>query len=465
MTELFDQLKALVGPKGYREGGDIDERNFRDIKGARKIRPSLYLRPDSTEQVAKILSLCHVNNQPITPQGGMTGLVSAAAPLAGEIALGFERMNKIIEVDPYTATITVEAGVPLQIVQERADEAGFLFPLDLGARGSCMIGGNLSTNAGGNRVIRYGMMRDLALGVEAVLADGTVINGLHKLRKNNSGYDLKQLFIGSEGTLGLITKAVLKLSPKPTSQTVAFCGAQHFEQIANLLNYMQSTLGSNLTAFEVLWKNVYSTIETKMPELNLPLPNHYNYYALVECMGTSAETDREMFENALADALENQIIEDAVMSHSDKDVENIWRVRDATAEVVTKVGYMHSYDVGINVGDMGYFGEEVVKRLRDRWPDSLISLFGHIGDGNLHVNFYAGPEVKATLQEVDEVIYAIVRELQGTISAEHGIGLLKRPFLNYCKSEPEIALMRTLKQALDPHNILSPGRIIEVASR
>lgn len=461
MTNLIEQLKAIVGPKGYREGDDIDSKNYRDLKSARKIRPPLYLRPETTEEVAKILALCHANRQPIAPQGGMTGLVSAAAPMEGEIALGFERMNKIVEVDPYTSTLTVEAGVPLQVVQEKADAAGFLFPLDLGARGSCTIGGNLSTNAGGNRVIRYGMARDLVLGVEAVLADGTIINGLHKLRKNNSGYDLKQLFIGSEGTLGLITKAVLKLSPKPTSQIVAFCGTNNFEQVANLLNHMQSALGSNLSAFEVLWQNVYSTIEEKMPDLNLPLPNKYSFYVLVECMGTSPDGDREMFENALGEALENGTIGDAVMSHSDKDVENIWRVRDATAEVVTKVGFMHSYDVGINVGDMGYFGEEVVKQLRGRWPDCVVSLFGHIGDGNLHINFYAGPETKEMLQEVDEVIYAIVRDLNGTISAEHGIGIMKRPFLGYCKSEPEIELMKTLKKALDPLGILNPGRVIE----
>ncbi len=461
MSDLIEQLKAIVGSKGYREGDDIDDRNFRDIKGARKVRPALYLRPESTEEVSKILALCHAHDQVITPQGGMTGLVSAAAPMQGEISLGFERMNKIIELDPYTSTVTVEAGVPLQIVQEKADEAGFLFPLDLGARGSCTIGGNLSTNAGGNRVIRYGMMRELVLGIEAVLADGTIINGLHKLRKNNSGYDLKHLFIGSEGTLGLITKSVLKLSPKPTSQMVAFCGANNFEQVANLLNHMQSALGSNLSAFEVLWKNVYTTIQDKMPELNLPLENNYNFYVLVECMGTSADADKEMFENALGEALENETIGDAVISQSDREVENIWRVRDATAEVVTKVGYMHSYDVGINVGDMGFFGEEVVKQLKEKWPESTISLFGHIGDGNIHVNFYAGPKTKAQLHDVDEVIYAIVRDLKGTISAEHGIGVMKRPFLNYCKSEAEIDLMKTLKLAMDPKGILSPGRIFE----
>ena len=461
MSDLIEQLKAVVGPKGYRVGDDIDDKNYRDIKGARKIQPKLYLRPKTTAEVSTILALCHAHNQPIAPQGGMTGLVSAAAPMEGEIALGFERMNKIIEVDEYTSSMTVEAGVPLQIVQERAESDGLLFPLDLGARGTCTIGGNLSTNAGGNRVIRYGMMRELVLGVEAVLADGTIINGLHKLRKNNAGYDLKQLFIGSEGTLGLITKAVLKLSPKPNSQAVAYCGADTFDQVAKLLNHMQAALGGTLTAFEVLWKNVYSSIEEHLPAVHLPLANNFNYYALVECMGASAEADKLLFESALEQALETDIIGDAVISQSDKDIANMWRVRDATGELVSKIGYMHSYDVGLNVGDMGFFGDEVIKQLRAHWPDCVIGLFGHIGDGNLHINFNAGPDTRSLHHQVDEVIYSIIRDLNGTISAEHGIGIMKREFLSYSKKPEEIALMKTLKQAMDPKGILSPGRIIK----
>ena len=213
--ELKSRLIAIVGPAGYLEGEDIDSRNYRDWMGSRSCCPALLLRPASTTEVSEILKACNEFGQPVTPQGGMTGLVSAAAPLEGELALSLERMKKIEEVDRLTSTITVEAGVELQTIQEKADQQGMLFPLDLGARGSCTIGGNLSTNAGGNRVIRYGMTRALTLGVEAVLADGTVINGLNRLRKNNTGYDLNQLFIGSEGTLGIITRAVLKLLPKP----------------------------------------------------------------------------------------------------------------------------------------------------------------------------------------------------------------------------------------------------------
>ena len=227
-SPLCEQLTAIVGSAGFLEGEDIERKNFKDWMGARAIRPPLLLRPDSTSQVSQILALCHAEKQPIAPQGGMTGLVSAAAPLEGEIALSLERMKSVIEVDPVTATMTVEAGVELQTIQEQADAHGLLFPLDLGARGSCTIGGNLSTNAGGNRVIRYGMTRDLVIGVEAVLADGTVIDGLHKLRKNNTGYDPQAAVHWQRRHAGVITRAVLKLSAKPSSQSVALCGCGVF---------------------------------------------------------------------------------------------------------------------------------------------------------------------------------------------------------------------------------------------
>lgn len=270
-VELINELKAIVGPAGWREGDDIDVRNYQDWMGARAIEPQLLLRPANTAEVSAILAACHQAGQPIAPQGGMTGLVSAAAPLEGEISLSFERMRAIVDIDPYTSTMLVEAGAELQTIQDQADAKGLLFPLDLGARGSCTIGGNLSTNAGGNRVIRYGMTRDLVLGLEAVLADGTIINGLHKLRKNNTGYDLKQLFIGSEGTLGVITRAVLKLTQKPSSQIIAMCGVDSFQCVADLLVHSQASLGSNLTAFEVIWKNSYTLVEAHIPYVNAPL--------------------------------------------------------------------------------------------------------------------------------------------------------------------------------------------------
>ncbi|MBF0276458.1 MAG: FAD-binding oxidoreductase [SAR324 cluster bacterium] len=461
MNELWDQLKAVVGSRGYREEDGIDIKNYRDYQGDRQIRPRILLRPESTEEVSKIMKFCHQAGQAIAPQGGMTGLVSAAAPMEGEIALSFDRMNQIIELDPLTATITVEAGAPLQAVQEHAAKNGFLFPLDLGARGSCTIGGNLSTNAGGNRVIRYGMMRDLVLGVEAVLADGTIINGLHKLTKNNTGYDLKHLFIGTEGTLGIITRAVLKLSSQPRSQLLAFCGLKNFDAVAQLLVHMKSNLGGNLCAFEVIWQEAYQLLDL-IESVKKPLPDEHGFYVLVESMGSSAKEDKTQFDNALESAFAANLLEDAVVSHSSAEVKDLWLIRDGLPEVPSKVGAMHSYDISLAVGDMGYFGNEVTARLRKRWSNCILALFGHIGDGNLHIIIHVGPDTVALHQEIDQIVYELTRELHGSISAEHGIGIMKRDFLHYSRSSEEIALMKMLKQTIDPKGILSPGRVVEI---
>lgn len=458
-TSLMDELKAVVGPSGFREGDDIEARNYRDWMDARAIAPVILLRPSNTAEVSAIMTLCNAAGQPVAPQGGMTGLVSAAAPLAGEISLSFERMNAIKEIDPYTSTMTVEAGVALQTIQEQADAQGLLFPLDLGARGSCTIGGNLSTNAGGNRVIRYGMTRDLVVGVEAVLADGTIIDGLHKLRKNNTGYDLKQLFIGSEGTLGLITQAVLKLTQKPNSQTVAMCSVDSFANVADLLVHCQATLGANLTAFEVIWQNSYKLIDEHIPYVTVPLDTDHSFYVLVESMGSDKSKDTDLFFDSLASASELNLIDEVVIADSDAKMKNLWTVRDSAAEVSIGVGYMHTYDVSLNVSDMGYFGEEVERRLRAQWPDAVLGLFGHIGDGNVHIVISVGPNTLGLHREIDEVIYGLIQELNGAVSAEHGIGIMKKEFLSYSKSEAEIALMKNLKLTLDPKNILNPGRV------
>jgi FAD/FMN-containing dehydrogenase len=461
MTELLEQLKEVVGAKGYLEGDSIGERYFHDLMGARRIRPGLLLRPATTAELSSILAYCHAAGQPVAVQGGMTGLVSAAAPQQNEIAISLERMRQVIEIDPFTATITVEAGLPLQTLQETAAAHGLLFPLDLGSRGSCTIGGNLSTNAGGNRVIRYGMTRDLVLGLEVVLADGTVLDGLRKLRKNNTGYDLKQLFIGSEGTLGVITKAVLKLMPQPGSQNVSVCGVNGFDKVADLLLHAQKTLGGNLTGFEVIWRNTYELICQHAAKVRPPLPSDYDFYVLIESMGSGGDSDRTAFEEMLAAALELELISDAVLSNSAAEREALWQVRDAAAGVASGIGFMHNYDISLNVSDMGYFGTEVEQRLRVHWPDAVIGLFGHVGDGNLHIIVHAGEHTRDLHQAIDDVIYGLIRELGGSVSAEHGIGLMKKQYLGHTRSEQEIQVMRTLKQALDPKGILSPGRIFD----
>lgn len=456
---MLESLKAIVGPSGFRADDDIDSRNYQDIMGARSVAPIILLRPENTEQVSEILKICHAYLQPVAVQGGMTGLVSAAAPMEGEVALSFERMKKILDVDPFSATMTVEAGVELQTIQEKANELGLLFPLDLGARGSCTIGGNLSTNAGGNRVIRYGMTRDLVLGIEAVLADGTIINGLHKLRKNNTGYDLKQLFIGSEGTLGVITRAVLKLSPRPSSQAVAMCACSDFDKVSNLLVHAQAALGANLSAFEVIWQNTYKLVDQYVPHATVPLPDDSAFYVLVESMGSHGERDFEQFLEMLNTASEKGLIGEVVVADSESKIKSLWTVRDAAAEVAPGVGYMHTYDVSLNVADMGYFGEEVERRLRAKWPDAILGLFGHIGDGNVHIIIRVGPETLKLHTAIDDIIYGLISELNGAVSAEHGIGIMKKQYLPFSRSAEEISLMKALKDTLDPQGILNPGRI------
>jgi len=456
---LLENLKTIVGASGYREAADIDERQFKDPMGARAVLPPILLRPRCTEEVSAILKTCHAQLQPVAVQGGMSGLVSAAAPLEGEVALSLERLKEIEDVDPYSATMTVQAGVLLQHIQEQAQAHNLMFPLDLGARGSCTIGGNLATNAGGNRVIRFGMTRELVIGLEAVLADGTVINDIHKLRKNNSGYDLKQLFIGSEGTLGVITRAVLKLMPNPDSQQVALCGLGDFDTVRNFLLHAKTMLGANLSAFEVLWDNTYGLIDQHIAHVTVPLTDRHKFYVLVESMGSHAEQDGELFLNMLASAEESGLTDAAVVADSAWKIKNLWAVRDAAAEVYTGVGYMHTFDVSLDITDMGYFGNELERRLRQRWPEAILGLFGHVGDGNIHIIVSVGPETRRHLQAIDEAVYGLIRELHGSVSAEHGIGLMKKPYLPFSRGENEIALMRQLKQAMDPQGILNPGRV------
>jgi FAD/FMN-containing dehydrogenase len=457
---LLETLKEIVGPSGFLQGEDIEPRHYEDVLGARAEAPLILLRPANTDEVSAILKACHAYLQPVAVQGGMTGLVSAAAPRQGEVAISLERMRQIIEIDPYTATMTVEAGVALQSIQEEAEAHGLLFPLDLGARGSCTIGGNLSTNAGGNRVIRYGMTRDLVLGLEAVLADGTVINGLNKLRKNNTGYDLKQLFIGSEGTLGLITRAVIKLLPKPSSQAVAMCAVADFERVADLLVHCQARLGANLSAFEVLWRNTWELIDRHVEHVSMPLQSGQPFFVLVESMGSHGDKDAELFLQVLESASAQGLISDVVVADDSERIRKLWAVRDAAAEIYPVLGYMHTFDVSLNVGDMGYFGEEVERRLRRQWPDAIIGLFGHIGDGNVHILVRIGPDTRDKHLQIDEIVYGLIQELKGSVSAEHGIGLLKKPFLSCSRSPEELALMRSLKQNLDPQGILNPGRVL-----
>jgi FAD/FMN-containing dehydrogenase len=423
------------------------------------LRSPLLLRPGSTDEVSSALALCHAAGQPVIAHGGLTGLVHGADTTDADVVLSLERMRRIESIDPVQRVATVEAGVTLQQLQEAADEQGLAFPLDLGARGSATLGGNASTNAGGNRVLRFGMMREMVLGLEAVLADGTVIRAMNRLIKNNSGFDLKQLFIGAEGTLGVITRLVLRLREKPARQDVAFAAVPGFDALAALLKRMDRALGGGLSAFEVMWPEFYELVTTPPAKGRAPVPQGSPFYVLIESMGGGAEAEGAQFQAAIEKAAEDGLVCDAVIAKSQAEVAAIWALRDDVLQTA-RWGLPFVFDVSLPIAEMPAYVEQVQADLRASWPAVRAYVFGHLGDGNLHLVISlegVAPDARAA---VERIVYAPLQRVGGAISAEHGIGLEKKAWLPISRSPAEIALMRTLKRTMDPRGILNPGRVI-----
>lgn len=463
LATVLNALREELGSSAVLTGDDLPTRNLNDYSGMVPGQPLAVVRPTNTEGVALVLRLCNEHGISVVPQGGLTGLCGGARAEAGQIALSLERLVGIEEIDPTSATMTVSAGTPLETVQQAAAEAGFFCPLDLGARGSCAIGGNLSTNAGGNRVIRYGMAREMVLGLEVVLANGTIITSLNKMIKNNAGFDLKHLFIGSEGTLGVITRIVLKLFPKPGSTMTAICAADDFETVLRLLSSARQVLGPLLSAFEVMWPDYWQFATTDAPGVRNPfgkdsLPRAA--YVLVEALGTDAMLDAPRFETWLAGLLEDGVVPDAVVAQSVADERAFWGVRDACAELHTLWPKHMAFDIGLPVSSMDEYAKRCKEHLAERIQGCLSVFYGHIGDGNMHIVVFQPGIAEQPKDAVEEVVYGLVREYGGTVSAEHGIGTLKRRWLGHARTPQEIALMRTLKAALDPKNLLNPGKVV-----
>jgi FAD/FMN-containing dehydrogenase len=414
--------------------------------------------PRSTDQVAGILRYCNEHRIPVQPQGGMTGLAGGAVPLVPCVVMSLERMRAIRELDSAAGTITVEAGVVMEAVQRAADSADLFFPLDLGGRGTCQIGGNISTNAGGNRVLRFGMARDLVLGVEAVLADGTVINALRKVIKNNTGYDLRQLFIGSEGTLGVVTAVVLRLFPKARSICTGLCAVNDYAAVIELLARARTGFASQLTAFEVMWPDFYRVATVDLGR-KPPLASGHGLYVLIETMGTDVEADQERYERVIGEAVDAGIVSDAVIAKSQREVSEIWSVRDSPGEWQAAGHWPQlSFDVSVPTGEIGQLVADIRAAIISRWAGLPALYFGHVADGNLHVSVRMSDHTVTAL-EIEEAVYRIVSARHGSISAEHGIGSLKKDFLHLSRSSEEIALMRAIKRAMDPNGILNPGKI------
>jgi len=414
--------------------------------------------PRNTQDVSRLLEYCNARRIPVQPQGGMTGLAGGGVPIGPCVVVSLERMRSIREIDPATATITVEAGVLMETVQKAAAAADLFFPLDLGGRGSCQIGGNVSTNAGGNRVLRFGMARDLVLGIEAVLADGTVIDSLRKVIKNNTGYDVRQLFIGAEGTLGIVTAVVLRLFPKPRSVCTGICALADYGRVLALLSAARAGLGSQLTAFEVMWPSFFE-LGTAAMGRKPPLPPGAGAYVLIETMGADSEADQQRYEAVIGAALEAGIVDNAVIAQSQREMAELWRVRDSPGEWQRTAHWPQlSFDVSAPTGEIGDLVADLEALLSARWPRLRTVYFGHVADGNLHASVgMAGHSVAA--EDIEDAFYEVASRRRGSISAEHGIGSLKRKYLHLTRSAAEIALMRSIKDAMDPNGILNPGKI------
>ncbi|HUP21585.1 MAG TPA: FAD-binding oxidoreductase [Thermoanaerobaculia bacterium] len=456
--DLIDRLRQELGSDSVLEGEEVRQRG----SGWGRPEPCgalALVRPRSTEEVSLVLRSCHEMRQPVVTHGGLTGLVGGAVAGEGELVLSLERLNRIEEVDAQGRTMTVQAGVTLQAVQEHAEAEGLLFALDLGARGSCTIGGNVATNAGGNHVIRYGMTRAQVLGLEAVLADGTVISDLGKMLKNNAGYDLKQLFIGSEGTLGVVTRIVLRLWPRPRSEATALVASASFGKVVELLAEAQRRLGSDLAAFEVMWPEFYDIVTTPPARNQRPLEHGHPIYALVEALGTSPDEDRARFEAFLGEAVEAGLVEDAAVATTPPERRALWALRDSVDQLA-RLGPIYTFDVSLPIATMESYVAEVRERLGREWSDPKCVVFGHLGDGNLHVIAGVGESGPAVRLRVEHAVYDPLRARAGSVSAEHGIGLEKRPWLSWSRGPDEIALMRRIKVALDPKGILNPGKVL-----
>lgn len=457
MDQIIDQLIAVVGDSAVLVGDDLSSRNT-SYWDASPMKAKALVRPRTTAEMSEVLKLCHAHGQTVVTQGGLTGTVEGAKTTASDVVVSLERMNWIEEIDAAGRTATVQAGCILQTVQEEIESKGLLFPLDLGARGSCTIGGNVSTNAGGINVIRYGMMRELVLGLEAVLADGTVVSSMNRMLKNNAGYDLKQLFIGTEGTLGIVTRVVLKLKELPVSANSALVAMDDFQQVVDLLKFVDKSLGGHLTSYEVMWNNYYKRV-TEPGWHSSPLARDYSFYVVLEAQGADPQRDNAQFETIMEQALEQGLIVDAVLPKSQSERDKIWAIRE-DFEALLEHQPQFIYDVSLPITDMKAYVQSLEQQLRKQWPDIYFYSLGHIGDGNLH--FFISPQNDASPDlhhKVNQLVYQPLEAIAGSVSAEHGIGLEKRPYLACSRNETEIALMRSIKQTLDPKNLLNPGKV------
>ncbi|HEV7802327.1 MAG TPA: FAD-binding oxidoreductase [Burkholderiales bacterium] len=469
MNALIEHLAAVVGhPNVLTAPADV-EPYVLDWRGVYRGATPAVVRPGNTEEVAAVMKLCAAAKAPVVPQGGNTGMCMASVPRAGrhEIVLSLGRMNHIRKVDPLNNTMTAEAGVVLANIQQAAAEADRLFPLSLGAEGSCTIGGNLSTNAGGVNVLRYGNTRDLVLGLEVVLPDGQIWNGLRGLRKDNTGYDLKHLFVGAEGTLGIITAAVLKLFPKPSASATAWTAVKDPDAALELLALLRRHCGDRINAFELISRNCLELVLHHIPGTRDPLPAPSDWYVLTELADSCAgDALRSELEHALEAAMEAGLVVDATIAESGAQSQALWKIRESIPEAAKgEPGMLYRHDIAVGVSAIPGFIAEARAALEQRFPGAKLICFGHLGDGNLHYNVFIPGRARSDAaareaHDVTDLVYDMVQRYGGSFSAEHGIGLAKVEELKRYKTSVELDLMRAIKRTLDPQGLMNPGKVL-----
>ena len=464
MSDTIVRLKEVAGPKGWSDDPAEIAPHLQEWRGKYQGTSSLLLKPDSTETVSKILSICNETRTAIVPQGGNTGLVGGQIPFNNEIILSLSRLNRIRDVDASGMNMIAEAGATLAAVQDAAAKTDRLFPLSIASEGSATIGGNVSTNAGGVHVLHYGNTRDLVLGVEAVLADGRVLDMLRTLRKDNTGYDLKQLFIGAEGTLGIVTAVALKLFPQPAERVTALIAVRDPQAAVNLLSYLQAATGGAMSAFELMPRLGLEFVLAHIPQTADPLAKPSPWYVLAEASGGTNSHLEDALESALSSS---GLVTDAVIAQSDTQRAALWKLREGMSEAQKPEGGSIKHDVSVPINSIPAFMKEGIAAVEKLVPGVRPVPFGHLGDGNIHFNFTVpkygdNAAFLARWNEIQDTVHDIVNRYHGSISAEHGLGIMKVHEIERYKSAAELDVMRALKRTLDPNNILNPGKVVAI---
>ncbi len=456
--DLRQALRGCVGADGWLDAEAVAQRGA-GVFRADRLQACALVRPRCTQELSAVMALCHAHRQPVVPQGGLSGLVRGADAAPHELIVSTERMCTIEAIDPVGRTATVQAGVVLGSLRDAVQAQGLHYGVDFGARDSATIGGSIATNAGGNSVIRYGMTRESVLGLEVVLADGTVLSSMNRVLKNNSGFDLKHLFIGSEGLLGLVSRAVLRLHEAAGPPRTVLLACDSFEQVLALLRHLDRAFSGRLGAFEVMWRDYFELAVNGSPSGRPPLGSIAAYQVLAEVVGT----DDDALEAALADAQALGHFADAVLAASLEQRRALWALRESVM-LTFRHGPDFAFDVSMPLADMSAYAERVRAAVKARWPAGHCWIFGHLGDGNLHISIAVGSGDMQTQQLIEALVYEPLRELGGAISAEHGVGLSKKAWLPVSRTQEELALMRQLKRSLDPLGLLNPGKMFEAVA-